>query len=200
MIQLLVVTGDQVIPTGKFEGSGTALNLKSGQLGIMSFDPNSSVRPLGEYLQTGDDSSEVQAIKLVQGTPASQNLQLADIWEVGDKSHIESGIIRRNRIRSVYVKKPKFATLGAQVITGFPTVVNNGHYFSYLSLTSTRYEKEYGITNKNSLYASSPVVADYTGITNTLDYVLTNLLSSFNSQSKAVSTTLRRGNQSFVVS
>jgi len=199
MISVLVPTGDQVLASGDFTTAGTNLNLLNGQLGVLSFDLNSTVKPTGKYLAAGDDAAEVAAIKVVQGTPASANTQLADIWGVGDPSHVESNVILRNAVRSVYVKKAKFATLGAQAVTTFPTIVNNGVYNSYLTLESVRMEKEYGITNSNSLYGSSPIVADYAGITNPLDYVLTNIMTDFNSQSKAVASNTRKGTQPFVV-
>lgn len=199
MIQILTATGDQALPTGNFSTATTALNLANGQLGVMSFDANSSVRALGTYLQAGDDSAEVQAIKIVQGTPASSNTQLADIWEVGDQSHLESATIRRNMVRSVYVKKAKFATLGAQAITAFPTPVDNGVYNAYLELNSVRMEKTYGLANSNSLFSSAPVVADFTTITADTDYVLQHIVANFNSQSKAVTSGTRQGNQPFVV-
>lgn len=200
METILVFTGDQALPTGNFATTGTSINLADGQAGILSFDINSTVRPLGQYLENGDDSTEVQAIKIVQGTGASSNTQLADIWEVGEKSHLESGIIRNNRIRSVMVKLPRFATLGAQVATTFDTPVDLGVYNAFLELKSVRYEKEYGITNSNSLYADAPVI-DFTaeGTVSPLDYILTNLVADFNSQSKAVTSNTHRGNQSFVV-
>lgn len=200
MEAILVVKGDQVVPTGNFTTATTALNLADGMLGILSMDPNSAVRTYGEYLRTGDDSTEVQAIKLVQGTPVSNATQNADPWEVGDKAYVESGIIRRRNIRSVMVKKARFATLGAQAATNFPTPVNDGEYNAFLKLNSVRYRKEYGITNDNSLYASVPAVNFTTAsIAQPLDYVLQHLAVDFNSQSKMVTTGTRKGNKSFVV-
>lgn len=200
MESILVIKGDQVVVSGLFATATTALNLKSGQLGVLSMDPNSTVRVPGEYLRSGDDSTEVQAIKLVQGTPVSGATQLADIWEVGDKSHVESAVIRKGRVRSVYVKKAKFATYGAQAITGLPTPTNTGSYNAFLTLNSLRYRKEYGITNDNSLYASVPVT-DFTtlGIAQPKDFVLQRLAVDFNSQSKLVTTNTRKGNKNFVV-
>lgn len=199
MEAILVMTGDQVLVSGNFATTTTALNLASGQLGVLSMDPNSVVKTYGQYLVAGDDSTEVQAIKLVQGTPTSGSTQNADIWEVGHKSHIESGIIRKGNIRSVMVKKAKFATLGAQAITTFPTPVDAGNYNAFLTLDSVRYAKEYGVTNSNSLYASAPVVEDFTSITAPLDYVLQYLVTNFNTQSKLVTTNTRQGNKNFVV-
>ena len=201
MERIFVATGDQALPTGNFAGAGTALNgLSSGQIGVLSYDPNSTVRPLGQYLAAGDDSTEVQAIKLIQGTPNSTQTQLADIWEVGHPSHKESDVIRRNYIRSVYVKKAEFATLGALAATAFPVPVNDGTYGAYLTLKSVRFQKEYGVMNNNVIQASAPVVNFTTlGTVSPLDFVLTSILSDFNSQSKAVSSNTRQGNQPFVV-
>lgn len=200
METILVATGDQALPTGAFATAGTNLNLASGQIGILSHDPNSAVRKLGNYIVSGDDSTEVQAIKIVQGTPASSNTQLADIWEVGHKSHLESGVIKRGNIRSVYVKKAAFATLGAVAATNFATPVDLGTYNGFLNLKSVRYEKEFGITNNNSLYADAPV-KDFTaeGTVSPLDYILTHMVYDFNSKSKAVSSNTIKGVHSFVV-
>jgi len=200
MEQILVFTGDQALASGNFATTGSNLNLASGQVGVLSMDPNSAVKTYGQYLAAGDDSTEVQAIKIVQGTPASANTQLADVWEVGHKSHIESGIIRRGNIRSVAVKRARFATFGAVAATNFPTPVDLGSYNAFLSLGSVRSEKEYGLTNDNSMYAAVPVV-DFVvaGITQPLDYVLQRLMFGFNSQSRAVSTGTRQGNKSFVI-
>lgn len=200
MEQILVVTGDQALASGSLATATTALNIASGQLGVLSMDANSAVKTYGQYLAAGDDSTEVQAIKVVQGTPASANVQLSDIWEVGDKPLVESGIIRKGNITSVAVKKAAFATLGAQAVTAFPTPVDVGNYNAFLALNSVRYRKEYGITNTNSLYASCPIT-DFTaaGITQPLDYVLQRIIANFNSQSKAVTNGTRQGNKSFVV-
>ncbi len=54
MIQMLVATGDQILPSGNFIGSSTALNLQNGQFAVMSYDSNSVVRTVGTYLQAGE--------------------------------------------------------------------------------------------------------------------------------------------------
>jgi len=199
MEQVLVFTGDQALPTGNFTTAGTALNLASGQPAVLSFDPNSVVRPLGQYLQTGDDSNEVQAIKVVQGTPASANTLTADIWEVGDKSHIETGIIRKNNIYSVAVKKYVPAVYGGAAVTAFTAPVADGEYSMYLKLDSVRYDQSYSTMNDNVIQSSAPVFTTATAPTNPLDYVLTNILYNFNSRSVAVAKNGVKGIQSFVV-
>ncbi len=144
---ILVATGDQALAVGSFQTAGNSVNIANGALGVMSYDPNSAVQPIGDYLLAGDDSNEVQAIRIVQGTPASANTLNADIWEVGDKSHIETGTIRKNQIKSVAVKKYVPGTLGAAAVTAFPTPVNDVEYLMYLKLDSTRLDKEYSTMN-----------------------------------------------------
>lgn len=200
MEAILVIKGDQTVVSGNFATATTALNLANGQFGVLSMDPDSTVRTYGEYLRSGDDSTEVNAIKLVQGTPVSGATQLADIWEVGDPAVVESGIIRKGKIRSVMVKKARFATYGAQAITSFPTPTDVGNYNAFLTLNSVRYRKEYGITNSNSMYAAVPLTNFTTaGITQPKDFVLQHLAVDFNSQSKLVTTGTRKGNKNFVI-
>lgn len=200
MIDILVTTGDQALASGVFTTAGNALNLASGQLGVMSYDPNSSVKAVGAYLASGDDSSEVQAIKVVQGTPASSNTLTADVWGVSNPSHVETGVIRRGNIRSVAVKKYQPAVYGGAAVTNFPTPVNDAEYAMYLELKSTRLDQVYSTMNSDVLQASAPVVNFTTaGITNSLDYVLTNIMANFNNNSVAVYRNGRKGNQPFVV-
>lgn len=200
MIQLLVATGDQRLPSGTtFASSSTALNLSDGQIGVLAWDPNAPVRTMGTYLTPGDDPTDTQAIKIVQGTANSSNVQLANPWQVGEPTHVESAVIKHNQIDSVYVKKAAYATYGAQACTSFPTPVDNGVYNAFLTLDSVRDEKTYGVTNDNSIYSDVPLVADFTTITSPLDYVLTHLMCNFNSQSRAVRSNTRQGNQPFVI-
>lgn len=199
METIMVITGDQNLPTGSFTTSGTSINLASGQLGVLSWDRNSSTKALGNYIVSTDDSNDVQAIKLVQGTPASANTQLADIWEVGDKTHLESGIIRKGNIRSVYVKKARIPVFGGAAGTSFPTPANNNEYQLFVKLDSVHYDREYSTLNDNVISATAPIVNFTTlGTSNPLDYVLTHVITNLNSQSKAVSSKTRKGTKSFV--
>ena len=178
METVLVATGDRALASGVFTTTGNSVNILDGQLGVMSYDQNSSVKGVGAYLASGDDSNEVQAIKIVQGTPASANTLNADVWEVGDKSHVESGVIRKGNIKSVSVKKWVPGTYGAAAITNFPTPTNDTDYLMYLKLDSVRMDKEFSTMNDNVIIGSSAGI-NYTtaGIANAKDYVLSNVLA-----------------------
>lgn len=198
---ILVSEGDQALPTGSLATATTALNLANAQLGILSYDQNSAVRPLGQFLVSGDDSAEVQAIRVVRGTPKSAATQTVSLWEDGDLAYQESDTIKRGQILSVSVKKPTYGKLGGQVISSVPTPANDLLYGMYLTLSSTRTDKNYGVHN-DVTYASAPIKNFTTAsIAQPKDYVLQHIASQLNSESKVV---LRngfssKGSKSFVV-
>lgn len=204
MEEIIVVKGNLAPPTGKFTTSGSSLNFAAAnQLGILSWDFDSSVRALGNFIQSGDDSNEVQAIKIVGSTPASLNVNLADPWQANDQAYLQSGIIRKTNIRSVAVKKARYAQYGGQVITDFTAPLNDTAYSATLRLLSVKNDRWFGDNDEVISATSGPAVNFTTlGTTNPLDYVLQRLAYNFNLQSKAVSVTnngLKKGNRNFVV-
>lgn len=196
--QIFVVKGDLAAKTGAFVNATTALNIADGQLGVLSWDHESTTRSLGNFLVAGDNSAQVQQIKLVNGTPASADTTQADVWEVNDKAYLESGIINKQRINYVSTKRAAYARYGAQALTNFGTPVNNQEYKAYLRLTSVRKDKFYGDSNE-VIHAIVPAV-NFTnlGITNTKDYVLQKLGTTFNGYSRAVAGGTK-GQKNFVV-
>ena len=181
---ILVARGDQALPTGAMVTATTAFNLADGQLGVLSYDPNSAVRALGNFLVSGDDSAEVQAIKVVAGTPKSNATHTVSLWEDGDLAKQEINVIRRGQIHSVSVKKATFGKLSAQVISNFGTPANDTAYKAYLTLGGVNIEKTYGANNK-VLVAEIPAVNFTTaGISQPKDYVLQQLAFQWNSNSR----------------
>lgn len=183
---ILVATGDKALPTGTLVTTTTAYNLTDGQIGVLSYDPNSTVRPLGNYLQSGDDSNEVSQIKLLQGTPKSTQTQKVSKWEEGDLDRVESCIISKNNILSVAVKKADFGQWGAACVSGFQTPQDGVIYGAYFNIDSFRIDREYRMNDKTQF--ASTTKADYAAasIAQPLDYVLQDLAYQFNSQSKLV--------------
>lgn len=199
---IMTVTGDRALQsTGSLVGTSTALNIADGNIGLISWDYSGS-EPLGDFMQAADcDATEVRAIKIVRGTPASANTTQADIWEVGDKGYLESGIIRAENIRSVSTKVGRLPQWGASTVTGFSTPQDGVEYKIYARLLSVRNDRTYG-DNDNVLHASVPAT-DFTalGTTDPLDYVLQNLGDQLNRYSKytALNTLHRKGNQNILV-
>lgn len=202
MDDIFVIKGNQVVPTGNFVTSTTAFNIQDGQLGVLAWDFDSTVRPLGEYKRAGDDSNEVQAIKLVVGTPKSQSSHTVSLFEDGDLAYQESGVINKTNIRSVSVKLPEYGTYGAQVFEFSFSPEDNTEYKAYLRLKSVRNDRFYG-DNDEVVHSIVPAfdTADVTGTD--MSYVLENLAYNFNLQSKetflGTNNGTKKGNRNFVV-
>lgn len=196
---IFVATGDLALPTGSLTTATTALNLTNGQVGIMSYDINSTVKPVGQYLVAGDDSNEVNAIRIVRGTPKSAMTQKVSLWEEGDLAYQQSDTIRRGQVQSVSVKKATFGKLGGQVASNFLQPVDNGEYGVYLTLDSVKTDKAYS-SNNDVMFVSAPIT-DFTAqaITNKRSFVLEHLATQLNSDSSVVSRNGLKGNKDFVV-
>lgn len=186
-----VTKGDQALATGTLTSATSALNIASGQLGVLSWDFGGT-KPLGTFIAATDDSSDVKAIKLLMGTPVSANTQSADLWEVGHKAYVESGVIRNNQIRSVAVKKARFPKWGGTAATGFPTPVDNVEYKAYVRLLSVRNDRDYG--NNDDVQTVVVPAVDFTavGTVSPKDYVLKTIVDKLNRYSKIVN---QNGNQ-----
>lgn len=182
---IMNVTGDQALATGTLVGSGSALNVLNGQLGVLSWD-YTGTKPLGTFIASTDDATEVRAIKLITGTPASTNTQLADVWEVGDKGYLESGVIRADKIRSVSIRKARYGRYGGFLATGFDAPSDDVEYKAYVRLLSVRNDRTFG-RNDDVLSVVVPA-RDFTalGTVSPKDYVLKNVVTEINGYSKLI--------------
>jgi hypothetical protein len=180
-----VAKGDQALATGTLTSASSALNIASGQLGVLSWDFNGT-KPLGTFIAASDDATDVSAIKILCGTPASSATQNADLWEVGDKAYVESGVIRANKIRSVSVAKARFPRWGGTAATDFSAPVDNTEYKAYVRLLSVRNDRDYG-NNDDVLTVVTPAV-NFTalGTVSPKDYVLKNIVYKLNGYSKLI--------------
>lgn len=183
MEQILVGDGDQALASGSLVGTGTSLNIASDQLGVLSWDADGTIAK-GNFITAGTNSTQVAAIKLAQGTGASSNITAADIWEVGEKAYVDSGIIHRDLIRSVTSKLGKVGSYDSDVLTGFDTPVTGADYTAYVRLRSVRNDRDFG-DNDNVLSAVVPAYDSFSGVDAT-DLVLQNLAAKINERSKLV--------------
>jgi len=186
-----VATGDQALATGTLTSSTSDLNIDNGQIGVLSWDFNGT-KPLGTFIASTDDANDVKAIKILVGTPKSSASHLADVWEVGDKAYVESGVIRAGQIRSVAVQKARFPKWGGVAATSFPTPVDDVEYKAYVRLLSVRNDRDYG-KNNDVLPVVVPAT-DFTGlsIASPKDYVIKQLVDKINRYSSLVN---QNGNQ-----
>jgi len=194
MEQILVVKGDVASPTGNLVNTTTALNIGDGVVGTLCWDFASSTKSLGAFIASTDDSNEVQAVKVVQGTPNSANITAVSPWEVSDPGFVESGIIRKDMIRSVTSKKARLAKCGAQSFESFGTFADNTEYKAFLRLLSVRKDRDFG--DNDEVVSAIVPATNFTalGITQKTDYVLTNLAAKLNVNSKILG-----GNRNYVV-
>lgn len=189
---IMAPTGDQALATGTLASATTALGVASMQLGVLSWD-YAGTKPLGTFIAATDDASEVSAIKIICGTPASPNTQLADVWENGDKAYLESGVIRRDKIRSVATRKGRYPMWGGFAGTNFSAPTNNVEYKAVTRLLSVRADKEFG-GNDNIITTVVPA-KDYTalGTVSPKDFSLKYIVNDINMQSR-----LLRGNKNVI--
>lgn len=178
---------DQTLAQGALVDASTSLGLGDGNIGILSWDHKGSPS-LGNFLATGDDSSDVRAIKILQGTPASSNITTADPWEAGHKGYVESGIIRKDKIRSVYAQTCRAAVYGAVGATQFDSTVpkDTTEYKMYVTLDSVRNDQFWGPNDETlNVHYTTP---DYTALSTTspMDHLLQNVLFEMNKYSRLI--------------
>lgn len=182
----------QAFAAGSLVGASTALGVLDGQLGVVSWDSDSTLG-YGTFIDSGN-LADARAIKVVQGTPASADVTTADPWEVGHQAYKATGILRAGQVRSINVQKPRPARMSSEARMDVADPEDNTEYRMYVRIRSVRNDRDYG-TNEEVVHASF-VTPDYTtlGTTNPEDHMLRNLLYNLNKQSRHV----RLSNGAFV--
>lgn len=176
---------DLALATGNLLGSGNATTLSNGEIGVMSYDFEGTVG-MGSFLTAGVTAAQVKAIQVVQGTAASANLATADPWQVGSQPYLSSGIIRRDKVRSIRSQKARPAIYGTTLITDLAASVpaDLTEYRLYIKLDSQRNDRDY--SNNSNIVNAAYTTPDYTalGLTSDLDHMLQHLAYDINKQSK----------------
>lgn len=183
--QFITPKGNQELrASGAFVGTGNSHNITDGQLGVISWDSSSSV-PVGNYLAANTTYATVKAIKLLQGTAMSNQLQNADVWEVREKDRVESQIIRGETIRSVSTVNFTPGALSVNFLGGFGAPEDNTQYAAYLESNSQRKDRNFG-DNDDVAYVGFET-PNYTSLATTapLDHLVQNFVAAINRRSKA---------------
>lgn len=186
--ELLVSSGNQNLPTNATPlfTAGTAMNLANGQISIVNQDSSNATYNIGDNVNADLQAVGVNSIKIVQGTPASSNITMADnAWQYGDLTHLETGLITRANIRSVATTLPNLGQRSAEILEP-TTVLDNAQYGFHLRVSSYKVRRDYGY-NDNVQFISYET-PDYTalGTVSPLDHLLQNLLVSLNYHSRLV--------------
>lgn len=183
MVDILMANGGAAMAkAGTLVGSGNALGITEGQLGVMSADFHGTLG-YGSFLTGGETASDIRAIKVIQGTSASADITTADLWEVGEKAYRESGVIAKDQVRSVTEFVPKPAEYGATALTDIAAPADLTDYGMLLNFWSRRLRKEYGANGaRESFNFTTP---DYTtlGTVDPTDHLLQNIAAKMNTAS-----------------
>lgn len=174
----IVSSGNQALATGALLSTG-GINLASGELGILSADPNGSTLP-NNFISAAVTAPAVNAVKLVQGTPNSTQLSQVSRFGINDKAYVESATILANRIVSVNSTKPELGTYSTEHLTGFTAPVANTDYRLDITLRSHQRDMRVGTRKLDQVvsahnYSTLPAAPT--------DGILTNLAVKANRQS-----------------
>lgn len=182
METFLVGTVTGSVASGNTAAAGNSLPITDGQLGIVSVDPD-SVRPPGTFITAGDTATAVRAVEIVQGTPNSSNLSNVNAFGIGHKALVRSGVIRKDKIRSISTYKYELPQYSVWYLTGLSGLANNTRYYVNLTMEGERIDTTHGM-NREVIreVVKTPAAAP----TNIADFVLQNLGLSINKLSKFV--------------
>lgn len=188
--RILVGTGNQALATATsaLAGSGSALNILNGQLGILSAD-HRGLETFGNFITPGRTAIQVGAIQVAQGTPKSAAIQTVNPWGYDDPAVVVSGVIQPDRVISVSSSRFALGRLNVRrVQTGTP--VASTEYTSFVTLRSVRRDRVYNAAD-DTIVASviTPAAA-----TDMKDWFLQNIAHKLNTHS-----VLANGSKPFVV-
>lgn len=197
---ILVGTGDSALASGALVDTTTSLGISNGQLGALSWDFDGTVS-LGTFITAGVTASQVQAIKVVQGTPKSSAIHTVNPWEVEDKGYVESAIIYPSNIRSVATTKYSVGNYSAYAVTDLPTTTASTAYGAYVYLYGVRSDRDFG-DNDEVVYEEIETPASLSGITDTKDWVVSRLIYKLNMRSAHANVSnsagIMRGNKNYL--
>ena len=159
---------------------GNSFPIEDGELGIVSADPNSSKAP-GTFLTAGDTATTVKAVQIVQGTPNSSNLANVNPFGVGHKAIVKSGIIRKDKVRSIATYHYELPQYSIWYLTGLSGITANTRYYLNITMEGERIDTTHGM---NREVIREVIKTDATLPTNAADFVLQNLGLNVNKLSK----------------
>jgi hypothetical protein len=187
---ILVGTGNQALATATnaLAGSGSALNIADGQLGVLSAD-HKGTETFGHFITAGRTAIQVGAIQVAQGTPKSNAIQTVNAWKYDHPAVVTSGIIEPDKIISVSSSRFALGRLNIRrVQTGTP--VADTEYGAFVTLRSVRRDRMFN--KADDVIIASAITPG--AATDMKDWLLQNIAYKFNTHS-----TLITGSKPFVV-
>ena len=193
---LVSKSNQSIVVSGDMNTAGTSLNIADGQLGVLSADPNGTVKP-GNFIPAGTTAANVKAIEIVQGTPNSSQTTEVNAFGIGHKAVVKSGAIKKDKIRSVATYKYEHPRYSIWYLTGVSGLAASKNYYLTITMEGERIDTTHGmnrevIRNSVKMPATLPTDSD--------DFLLQNLALKINQSSKFVNpNTNYSGNKPIVV-
>ena len=156
--KILVLSGDQALATGALNTTGNTVNLQSAQGGVLSADQNSTTTAANNFITAGNTSLQVHKVKLVQGTPNSQNLSAVDGFNVGHKAYVESGILDARKIISVSTSLPELGVFDMQLMSGWTAPTVDINYDLGITLESHKRDAEFTLNKRDRMNVASHTI------------------------------------------
>lgn len=178
----VVAASGSTIATGDLAQAGNALPITTRQLGIVSVD-SSGLRAPGTMLTAGDTASQVKAVEIIQGTPNSTNLSAVNAFGIGHKAIVRSGVIRKDKIRSIATYKYEFPQFSMWYLRSVSGITTNQRYYVNITMEGERIDTTHGM---NREVIREVVKTPTSAPTDAADFVLQNLGLSINKLSKFV--------------
>lgn len=205
----LVATGNQAMAkSGNISNAGTSVNIADGQLGVIAATSAQPHLNSGDFLggsnnpagSAANTSSDVPAIRIIQGTPSSADTSQLYGWPYENPAFVKSPIIRRNTVKSFTAQVAATPVLSSTVFSGLvdANVLSSKEYSAFLEFRSRRNDRDFG-ANVEQL----PVVIttpDFTAVTvdSKLDWLITQMSHNLNLNSKLYNSPTGRGNKNMV--
>lgn len=189
---IFVPSGNQAMPvTGNLSSTTNNVNVADGQLGaiVATHDANVPGLSWGDFLPASTSAQDIDAIKLVMGTPNSANTVNVTGWEDGHKGFLQSPIIHRDKVRAFSARVAQGETYNATSFSGFNTPTDETLYKLWVELRSVRNDRDFG-KNVETLPISytTPDYSSLPTITQPLAHLIQNVCHKINLQSQAIST------------
>jgi hypothetical protein len=200
---ILVADGSvDALASGALTNATNSLGIANHQLGVLSWDPSGS-ETTGNFITAGRTQAQVRAIKVLQGTPNSSQINYASFYEENDRAYVDSAVIRAGKIKSLFAKLPHPGRVAATLLSGFAATPEDlTEYGMLFSTASVRDDVYYG--DAGNAVEVDLITPDYTTLSTPgpLDHLLQTLAWKANRYSKwtaSVNTTFRAGNRNFFV-
>lgn len=208
---VLVASGNQAMPaTGAISNAAsTAANIADGQIGAICSDHYSAVRSFGDFLQAGDDVSDVQLIRLVQGTPNSADItQTYPNQAVSHQNWVETPDIDGRGSITFTAKACDVGTLDSWIVGeatgGAQEIVaaDNSTYSVNIGWSGVRQDRRYSLTQIENI-PISVTTPDFTllGTVDPKDWLVQNIVAEANLHSNVLgfnSPSTARGNRNMI--